>query len=720
MNHAIFLVFDDAYCQPAIACLKSIEANYPGHPRILACYDGNDDAVLAFLASVRNLERVPYEPDDARLEGISLGVVNSPKVFYRYRLWSERFDAYDDILHLDVDTLVLKPLDALFGRDAFFAVSDHSNPGYRVLRSEARHDPQLVQRLAEDQLFFPDGQDEMINAGVFVIPKRYRNRAQYEKLWELTRRYNDYLLFADQSAISLWCHYNQIPIATDYRFNFQAWFFYSDAFFYDGFFGPGFSVDDIHLLHFSSWKHHGAYYQHFAALAGGFLRLGEKVAAFYPQPGGKYDLSSLSVILSVKIETADRLHNLGLLLDYFEAYFTGYEIVLVEQGPVSRLDDWLAGRPNVFHCLVPTGSCHYKTRNLNLATRLSTRPYVMMCDCDVFCKPEAIVAALQRVKAGVTCVSPYNGLVVQVKKHLFAAGPEMTRLVAALPYYPKDFNLRLHEYDYTDTEPLYGNSNYDNTGGCLVYNKRDVEMAGGWNENFVSYGFEDMEFLYRLRKLGYSYEKTAGFNLYHLEHERLVDSMYNNFYRTNEEEWNHVGSMSPEALQTYALNGFRHLQFDPGQCIQVRNTREGYSVQQVHTGKPDLPDLSIIVPLLTPSAVYGQHIDAFLNYLEQHNNGYEVILVEAGARDYKYLKNHKNVKYCWYGTETTDLATLAEKGARETNRQSLLVCDLTVPVDTTAFEAALQGQGGPPNQYVYPYVKRFNAHELTSQPQLQP
>jgi hypothetical protein len=238
-----------------------------------------------------------------------------------------------------------------------------------------------------------------------------------------------------------------------------------------------------------------------------------------------------------------------------------------------------------------------------------------------------------------------------------------------------------------------------------------------------------MEFLYRLGKLGLSHEKIAGYNLYHLEHERLVDSMYNNFYRTNEEEWNHVGSMSPQALRAYALNGFRHIEFDPGQCIRVRNTRQAYSVEQVHTGKPDLTHLAILVPLLTPWAGYGEHLDALLNYLEQTHNGYEVILVEAGARDYKYLKNHKNVKYCWYGTETADLATLAGKGAGETNRQSLLVCDLRVRVDAAAFEQALRdlngppGQGdgpapvapagGAPNPSVYPYVKRPNAHELT-------
>jgi|GEM_PF-1217750 len=715
MNHAIFLVFDDAYSRQATACLKSIEANYPGHPRILACYDGSDPAVLAFLDAVENLERVPYEQDDARLPGIHLGVVNSPKVFHRYLLWSEKFDAYDAILHLDVDTLVLKPLDALFETDEFFAVSDHSNtPAYRVFRAGLEQDQQLLAMLAEDGLPFPGGQDDMINAGVFVIPRRYRTRAQYDKLWELTRRYNSYLLFADQSAISLWCHLNGIRIATDYRFNFQAWFFYSDHFFYDGFFGPAFSVDDIHVLHFSSWKQDGPHYQNFTALAGGFLGLNDKVAAFYPSPAARYDLSSLSVILSVKIETPDRQRNLARLLDYFEAYFAGYEIIVVEQGEFSRLDRWLAGRQGVQHYFVGTTGCHYKTRNLNLASRLSTRPYVMMCDCDVFCKPEALVAALDRLQAGVTCVSPYNGLVVQVKKHLFGEGVETAALVEGLPYYPKDFNLRLHAYDYTDTEPLYGNSDYDNTGGLLVYNKRDVTLAGGWNENFVSYGFEDMEFLYRLRKLGCTHEKVAGFNLYHLEHERLVDSMYNNFYRSNEEEWNRVGAMSPEELRGYALNGFRNIVFDPRRSLSVRNTGDAFCMKMEEVEKPERPDLSIIVPLLTPSGTYAPHLDTFLDYLEKTNNGYEVILVEAGAREYKYLKNHKNVKYLWYGTETADLDVLAGKGANETRRQSLMVCDLTHPVDFAAFENTLLRldelgpAAGKESTNIYPYAKRSN------------
>ncbi len=91
------------------------------------------------------------------------------------------------------------------------------------------------------------------------------------------------------------------------------------------------------------------------------------------------DLSLLSVGISVKVDSSDRLRNLSLVVRYFRTFFSNIELIIVEQDAEGGRCAHLAG-DGVKHYLLRTADCHFKSRNLNLAASLSTRPYLKMCD----------------------------------------------------------------------------------------------------------------------------------------------------------------------------------------------------------------------------------------------------------------------------------------------------------------------------------------------------
>lgn len=93
-----------------------------------------------------------------------------------------------------------------------------------------------------------------MNAGVFAIPKKFRNNKSFEKLWELTTKYNNFMMFADQSAISLWCHFHRIHFSNDIRFNFQVSLFNYPIIFYSEVMKDINILIDIHILHFARCK----------------------------------------------------------------------------------------------------------------------------------------------------------------------------------------------------------------------------------------------------------------------------------------------------------------------------------------------------------------------------------------------------------------------------------------------------------------------------------
>ncbi len=410
------------------------------------------------------------------------------------------------------------------------------------------------------------------------------------------------------------------------------------------------------------------------------------------------DTSDLSIVFSIKIDSADRLENLRLNLAYIGVFFQNCEVIIVEQDQKSQIAELVSNRPGVQHYFIPSGDAHYKTRNLNHATNLATRSLVMMCDCDVICPPEALARALQRLREDAAFVSPHNGLLVNISKQFIRQAKSVSELVAGLVYFPKNFNLDLERFDYTHMAPLYGCSTYNSTGGCILYRKKDFYLIGGWNTNFFSYGFEDMEFVHRLQKLGYRLEMLDDNNLYHFDHERKSDSVYNNFFRSNEAEWENVVAMDEAQLTQYALNGFRKLTLTNARQVHITNTAGEYSIRSREIDKIDLGALSIILPLCVADPAELPALEVFLDYLEEYYKDYVVLMVEGQYRNCKYLHNKKNTQYLWLGTQKFDYAKAVEAGMRSAATPYVGIWDFYTLIEPAALCRSLKALGSEEGQ----------------------
>jgi hypothetical protein len=96
------------------------------------------------------------------------------------------------------------------------------------------------------------------------------------------------------------------------------------------------------------------------------------------------------------------------------------------------------------------------------------------------------------------------------------------------------------------------NTWYAECGHCVFFNTETYRNFGGENENFISYGPEDKERLYRFQTLSNSVSWRDGQKVYHLEHYRGNDSGTTNpsFFHN----WNIFDSlkgMSREDLMEY-------------------------------------------------------------------------------------------------------------------------------------------------------------------------
>lgn len=264
MNNAIVFFFDDNYYDYFRACINSLKCNFAVHPKLLAGYDGCRKTVIEFLDS-HDIERIRPETPEFGAR-VRTGPVDNGIVLRRFALWTDAFSVYDKVLHLDVDTLVLGSLQPLFEQEEFFVVANHEpSPEARVFQPGSNDDPRLRMLLREDGIDFPGHSDDMVNAGVFMIPRRYRNGEERGRLEYLAARYGAYLAYADQSLLSLYCKFRGIRCSTRFEYNYQSPFFTDET--------MGYALRDLKVVHFSNHKPGSSGFMEWERLKGWRTRL---------------------------------------------------------------------------------------------------------------------------------------------------------------------------------------------------------------------------------------------------------------------------------------------------------------------------------------------------------------------------------------------------------------------------------------------------------------
>ena len=170
-KNAIFITFDDTYFSFFKACINSIKKNYPNYPELLVCYTGKRQYVFDFLSSISRLRLIRTVSLSDKYSLNEPGEVKSLLIYQRYRLWSTEFSEYGNILHLDADTLILKPLNHLFDLKTFFILKNNNG---KIFWEEFRRNKSLKKILKEDGLDYPEKLEDLLNAGVFMITSKMR------------------------------------------------------------------------------------------------------------------------------------------------------------------------------------------------------------------------------------------------------------------------------------------------------------------------------------------------------------------------------------------------------------------------------------------------------------------------------------------------------------------------------------------------------------------
>jgi len=256
------------------------------------------------------------------------------------------------------------------------------------------------------------------------------------------------------------------------------------------------------------------------------------------------DISDVTFIIPVRIESSDRCRNLTLSVGYLLEH-TNAEIIIMESDEEwyvpKIIEKLLESRPDairrVKYLFVPTKEKPFhRTRMLNIMLLESKTPIVVNYDCDVLLPLSSYESAAKMCREDYDLVYPF----------FFGDNAQARVLLNSLDVteFAKSSNLKtLKSFPWR--------AEY---GFCQFFKRQSYINGYMENENFISYGPEDSERANRWEKLGFKIGRVDDL-VYHMEHSRGQNSDTSNpFMKLNEDLFNQLRSMTADDLKSYYEN----------------------------------------------------------------------------------------------------------------------------------------------------------------------
>lgn len=268
----------------------------------------------------------------------------------------------------------------------------------------------------------------------------------------------------------------------------------------------------------------------------GNLKANNNEKDYYPEhwivdDENKINLKDVTFMIPVSFDHSDRLENMALNVCMLQRYFDTNIIVCEHFSDRFRKYEEYGCEYFKF-----TGKDFHRTKMLNqMAVRAKT-PIIANWDADVFISPLQILQTVEAIRAGADMVFPYDGRFARVPRLPWFKNLEKALDVGIFK------NQSFKGMFYADAKSV---------GGAIFFNRKSFLDGGGENQNFVSYGPEDVERDARFRRLNYNVQRINGV-LYHLDHWRGLNSKsHNQFYKQNHDELDKIYSFQPDQLRAY-------------------------------------------------------------------------------------------------------------------------------------------------------------------------
>jgi hypothetical protein len=264
-------------------------------------------------------------------------------------------------------------------------------------------------------------------------------------------------------------------------------------------------------------------------------------------PALRGPLKDVTFVIPLRIDSPERARNVSLVVAYLTTAL-GARVVVTEldcaprfRGHTTRVSSQVLGPDALFDYRFVKDErgdgVFHRTKILNTMILESRTPIVVNYDADVVLPVQSYHAAAAALRDDtLDVVFP------------FSFGPGVQRRVFLTRAAEDEFVRSGYSLDALESVSVLERAEF---GFCQFFRRQAYAAGYLENENFVSYGPEDIERHHRFSRLGYRVGRIAA-PIYHLEHPRTRNSSPANPLMTwNMRLWRRLEAMSPADLRRY-------------------------------------------------------------------------------------------------------------------------------------------------------------------------
>jgi predicted glycosyltransferase involved in capsule biosynthesis len=242
-------------------------------------------------------------------------------------------------------------------------------------------------------------------------------------------------------------------------------------------------------------------------------------------------MKNTTFIIHFRRDCEDRIFNLKTILKYLYSNNPLEIIVINDDNVVDPIMKWVKTEYPTIKLLFCENEDEFKKSYcFNMSALQSTGDVLCFYDVDVLVSQAQLEESQNLILSGqADHVYPFNGIFIDVKKKFF-------------PMFIDTFNFVTLNNEVTDTTLGFYNGNINiisdkSPGGCNLISKKAFQKIGGYDENFIGWGFEDTDFRERSKKKNNVRYLEGDKYLYHLEHithcdqDRSQQPYYGNNYK---------------------------------------------------------------------------------------------------------------------------------------------------------------------------------------------
>jgi hypothetical protein len=229
----------------------------------------------------------------------------------------------------------------------------------------------------------------------------------------------------------------------------------------------------------------------------------------------KIYLEDVTIFIPVKIDSQHRLRNLKKSIENLN-YFFKNTVYVLESSKSSQID-FDGNYQKIFTAV--NDDVFYRNKITNSFIKTLKTEFILCLESDVLVDPKAILQCYDKLKSGeFKFTMPFNGVDAFLSEEISnTIDPKIK-----VPYLWKHY----YEIDKTLIQKDYTmHMDYKHVGFCYFFNTLEFAKCGLENENFNTWGYDDIERFHRIRTLGNEIFYSDYF-CYHLWHPRNSNQQY--------------------------------------------------------------------------------------------------------------------------------------------------------------------------------------------------